>query len=143
MDIWLIWLIAAVLLIVVEVFTLTAAVGLLGAAALLTSAGAALGLPLPLQFVVFAGASVAGVVLLRPVARRHLAERRTTPFGVDAIVGKPGYVVSEVNGHDGRVRIGGEEWTARAIDDSVVIPAGATVNVLQIDGDTAVVYPRE
>jgi membrane protein implicated in regulation of membrane protease activity len=143
MDIWLIWLIAAVVLVVIEVFTLTAAVGLLGAAALIASAGAALGLPVPLQFVVFAGASVAGVVLLRPVAQRHLTGPRTLLFGVDAIVGKPGYVVSEVNGRGGRVRIGGEEWTARSLDDSLVIPAGTTVDVLQIDGATAVVHPRE
>ena len=143
MDIWLIWLIAAMVLVVVEVFTLTAAVGLLGAAALITSVGAALGLPVLLQFVVFAGASVAGVALLRPVAQAHLAGPRTLPFGVDAIVGKPGYVVAEVNGLDGRVRIGGEEWTARALDERIVIPAGTTVDVLQIDGATAVVHPRE
>jgi membrane protein implicated in regulation of membrane protease activity len=143
MDIWVIWLIVAVLLIAVEIFTLTAAVGLLGGAALITAGAAALGLPVPLQFVVFAGASVAGVVLLRPVAKRHLASPRSLEFGVDALVGKPGYVLQEVNGRTGRVRIGGEEWTARAVDDTVVFPAGATVDVLQIDGATAVVYPRE
>ena len=143
MDIWVIWLIVAVLLIGVEIVTLTAAVGLLGAAALVTSLGAALGLPVPLQFIVFAGASMAGLVLLRPVAQRHLATARSAPFGVDALVGKPGYVLQEVTGRAGRVRIGGEEWTARAMDDSLVIPAGATVDVLQIDGATAVVHPRE
>jgi membrane protein implicated in regulation of membrane protease activity len=143
MDIWVIWVIAAVLLVVVEVFTLTAAVGLLGGAALITGAAAAFGLPLPLQFVVFAGASAAGVVLLRPVAQRHLATARSLPFGIDALVGKPGYVLAEVNGRDGRVRIGGEEWTARASDEDLVIPAGATVDVLLIDGATAVVHPRE
>lgn len=144
MDIWVVWLVVGVLLVAVEVFTLTAAVGLLGGAALVTALTAALGLPVPLQFLVFAAASVAGVGLLAPVARRHLTTARgTVPFGVDALVGKPGYVVQEVTGRDGRVRIGGEEWTARAVDDSVVIPAGATVGVLQIDGATAVVYPRE
>lgn len=143
MDMWVIWLIVAVLLVAVEIVTLTAAVGLLGAAALIASVAAALGLPVPLQLVVFAGASVAGVVLLRPVAQRRLAPPRTVSFGIDALVGKPGYVLQEVTGRDGRVRIGGEEWTARAMDDSLVIPAGATVDVLQIDGATAVVYPRE
>jgi membrane protein implicated in regulation of membrane protease activity len=143
MDMWVIWLIAAVLLVVVEVFTLTAAVGLLGGAALITALAAALGLPVPLQFVVFAGSSVAGVVLLSPIARRHMSARYGVPDGVDALLGKPGYVVQEVTGRDGRVRIGGEEWSARAMDDSVVIPAGTAVDVLQIDGATAVVYPRE
>jgi membrane protein implicated in regulation of membrane protease activity len=143
-DMWVIWLIAAVLLVIVEVFTLTAAVGLLGGAALITALTAALGLPVPLQLVVFAGSSVAGVVLLSPLARRHLMSARSgVPFGVDALVGKPGYVVQEVTGRAGRVRIGGEEWTARAMDETVVIPPGTTVDVLQIDGATAVVYPRE
>ncbi|GAA5110361.1 NfeD family protein [Pseudonocardia adelaidensis] len=143
-DMWVVWLIAAVGLIVLEVFTLTAALGILGGAGLITALAAALGLPLPLQLVVFSGAAVAGVGLLGPVARRHLTgPRGGAPFGVDALLGKPGYVVQEVNGREGRVRIGGEEWTARAMDDSVVIPAGATVGVLQIDGATAVVYPRE
>jgi membrane protein implicated in regulation of membrane protease activity len=143
-DMWVIWLIAAVGLIVVEIFTLTAAVGILGGAALITALAAALGLPIPAQLVVFSGAAVAGVGLLGPVARRHLTgPRGGAPFGVDALVGKPGYVLEEVTAQAGRVRIGGEEWTARAMDESVVIPTGATVGVLQIDGATAVVYPRE
>jgi membrane protein implicated in regulation of membrane protease activity len=143
MDLWAIWLIIAVLFGVAEIFTLTAALGLLGGAAVIASASAAMGLPPPLQFVVFAAASAAGVVVLRPIARRHMSAPRRRDFGVDALVGKPAYVLREVTGRDGRVRIGGEEWTARAIDDSVVIPAGATADVLQIDGATAVVYPRE
>jgi membrane protein implicated in regulation of membrane protease activity len=143
MDSWVIWLVVAVVLGVAEIVTLTAALGLLGGAALITSASAALGLPAPLQFVVFAAASVAGLVLLRPVMRRHLSAPQTRAFGVDALVGRSGYVLREVTGRDGLVRIGGEEWTARAMDDSLVIPAGARVDILQIDGATAVVYPRE
>jgi membrane protein implicated in regulation of membrane protease activity len=74
--------------------------------------------------------------------RRPQLER----FGVQALVGKPAYVVSEVSGLDGRVRIGGvggEEWTARPYDQTLVIPAGAIVDVLEISGSTAFVYPRE
>jgi membrane protein implicated in regulation of membrane protease activity len=62
---------------------------------------------------------------------------------VEALIGEPAYVVSEVSGLDGRVRIGGEEWTARAYDQSLVIPAGATVDVMEISGATVLVYPRE
>jgi membrane protein implicated in regulation of membrane protease activity len=142
-EIWIIWLVAAVVLGVAEIFTLTAALGLLGGAALITSGAAAIGLPVPLQFVVFAVASAAGIVLLRPVARRHLTAPPSRAFGVDALVGRPGYVVEEVTGRNGRIRIGGEEWSARTFDDSLVIPAGARVDVLQIDGATAVVYPKE
>ena len=143
MDVWVIWLIIAVVLALAEIFTLTAALGLLGAAALIASVSAGIGLPVPLQLVVFALTSAVGVIVVRPIAQRHMSAPRSIDFGVDALLGKPAYVLQEVSGRNGRVRIGGEEWTARAIDDSVVIPAGATANVLQIDGAIAVVYPRE
>lgn len=143
MEAWIVWLIIAVVLGVAEILTLTAALGLLGAAALSTSAAAALGLPVPLQFVVFALISAAGLLVVRPLAARHKAAPRSRSFGIDALLGAPALVVQEVTRSAGRVRIGGEEWTARAFDDSLVIPEGSTVDVLRIDGATAVVYPRE
>ncbi|MDQ4020509.1 MAG: NfeD family protein [Actinomycetota bacterium] len=143
MDAWVIWLIIAVVLGVTEIFTLTAALGLLGGAAVIASVFAAMGLPVPLQLLVFALASAAGVVALRPIAARYMHQPRLQRFGVEALVGATAYVVHEVTGRNGTVRIGGEEWTARALDESLVIPAGAAVDVIQIDGATAVVYPRE
>lgn len=143
MAVWVVWLIVAVLLAVAEIFTLTAVLGLLGGAALVTSGAAALGLPLPLQLLVFALASVSGVLLIRPIAHRQSLASRLQPFGVDALVGRTGHAVTEVTARAGTVRIDGEEWTARAFDECVVIPSGATVNVIRIDGATAVVYPEE
>ena len=143
MDAWLIWLIVAVVLGAAEIFTLTAALGVLGGAALITAGFAAVGLPLPFQFLVFAIAATAGVIFVRPVALRYMHQPQTHRFGVDALVGKPAYVVSEVTGLGGRVRISGEEWTARSYDESLVIPAGTTVDVIEISGTTALVYPRE
>jgi membrane protein implicated in regulation of membrane protease activity len=143
MDVWVIWLIIAVVLALAEIFTLTAALGLLGAAALIASVSAGIGLPVPLQLVVFALTSAVGIIVVRPIAQRHMSAPRSIDFGVDALLGKPAYVLQEVTGRNGRVRIGGEEWTARAIDDSVVIPIGATAAILKIDGATAIVYPRE
>jgi membrane protein implicated in regulation of membrane protease activity len=142
-SLWVVWLIIAVVLGGAEIFTLTAVLGLLGGAALLTSGAAALGLPLVLQFVVFAIAAAAGLVVLRPIAARHMLRPQLDRFGVEALTGRTGYVLREVTRQGGRVRIGGEEWTARALDESVVIPVGATVDVFQIDGATAVVYSKE
>jgi membrane protein implicated in regulation of membrane protease activity len=142
-DSWLVWLLLGLFLGAAELFVLTAALGVLGGAALITSGVAAVGLPAPVQFVVFTLASVLGLVLLRPLARDHLSKPQTVRFGVDALVGESGYVVSEVSRHGGRVRIAGEEWTARPFDDSLVIPEGATVDVMRISGSTAFVYPGE
>jgi membrane protein implicated in regulation of membrane protease activity len=58
-------------------------------------------------------------------------------------VGRTGYVLDEVSDHGGRVRIGGEEWSARPYDETLVIPVGTKVDVLQIEGASALVYPRE
>lgn len=143
MELWLIWMVVAVVLGVAEIFTLTAALGVLGAAAVVPAVLAALGLPLPVQLVMFALAAAAGVVLVRPVALRHMRQPQLERFGVDALVGKRAFVVREVTDRDGLVRIDGDEWTARAFDDSTVIPVGAAVDVMRISGTTAYVYPRE
>ncbi|MGI5492705.1 NfeD family protein [Microtetraspora malaysiensis] len=143
MDSWIIWLILAAALGVAEMFTLTAALGLIAVAALLTAGVAAVGVPIGLQLVVFIAASVAGIAGVRPIARRHLAQPPSRQFGVPALVGRPAYVTQEVTGRDGRVRIGGEEWSARSYDETLVIPAGATVDVIEIEGATALVYPRD
>lgn len=142
MDSWLVWLIIAAVLAVAEIFTLTAALGLLGGAALVTAGFAAVGLPLPLQFVVFTFVAAVGVLLIRPVVLGRVSRPQTERFGVDALVGRSALVVSEVTGAGGRVRIGGEEWTACSYDEALVIPPGTTVDVIEISGATALVYPQ-
>jgi membrane protein implicated in regulation of membrane protease activity len=143
MELWLIWLVLAVVLGLAETFTLTAALGVLGVAALVPALLAALGLPLAVQLGLFAVAATLGVILVRPVALRHLREPQSVRFGIEALVGKRAYVVREVSDRDGLVRIDGDEWTARAFDETTVIPVGATVDVMRISGTTAYVYPRE
>ncbi|WP_405915555.1 NfeD family protein [Streptomyces sp. NBC_00728] len=143
MDPWLIWLIIAAVLAAAEIFTVTAALGMLSVAALVTAGSAAVGLPLPFQFLVFTAAATISVLFVRPLALRHVLQPQAEKFGVDALIGRGAYVVSEVTGLGGRVRIGGEEWTARAYDETLVIPPGKIVDVMEISGATAIVYPRD
>lgn len=142
MDEWLVWLVFAVVLGIAEVFTLTAALGVLACAALLTAILATI-LPVPFQLLTFVVAATAGVVLVRPIALRHMRQPQLQRFGVDALVGEPAYVLEEVTGQGGLVRIGGEEWTARAYDETLVLPAGTVVDVMEIRGSTAFVYPQD
>jgi membrane protein implicated in regulation of membrane protease activity len=140
-----VWVVLAAVLGVAEIFTLTASLGLLAVAALAAAGAAALGLGPFAQFAIFAAVSIAGLVGVRPLVKRQLRPRYGPQhrFGVAAIVGRQARVVQEVTGHAGRVRIGGEEWSARAYDETLVIPAGTTVDVIEIEGATALVYPRE
>ncbi|MEU9947454.1 NfeD family protein [Streptomyces sp. NPDC047939] len=144
MDAWLYWLVTAGVLGVVEIFTLTAALGILGVAALVTAGTAALGLSVPLQFVVFTVTATVSLLLVRPFVVRHvLAPPSAERFGVEALVGQTARTVSQVTALDGRVRIGGEEWSARSYDETQTIPPGTAVDVMEISGATAFVYSRE
>ncbi len=143
MDPWLIWLIVAAVLAVAEILTLTAALGMLSAAALATAGVAAVGLPLWLQLLVYALVATGTLLFVRPLALRHMNRPQAARFGTDALIGRPAYVLSEVTGTGGRVRIDGEEWTARSYDETLVIHTGRTVDVIEISGATALVYPRD
>ena len=140
---WIVWLIVAAVLGVAEVVTFTFALGLIAVGACVAAAVAALTLGLPFQLLAFIIASAAGLGVVLPVARRHVKQPPLLRSGSAALVGRPARVLEEVTGHGGRVRIGGEEWSARAYDETLVIPVGHSVDAMQIEGATALVYPRE
>src|SRR5688572_31027185 len=85
---WLFWLVAAVLLGVVEFFTLTLVFGLLAGAALVAAVVAGLGASVPVQLLAFAITGGAGLLAVRPVAKRHLALPPLSRDGSDALVGR-------------------------------------------------------
>ena len=88
-------------------------------------------------------ASAAGLGVARPIAIRHIKQPPLLRTGTSALVGRSAKVVEEVTDDGGKVRIGGELWSARPYDESQVIPAGSTVHVFAIEGATALVHPRE
>ena len=140
---WIVWLVLAAVLGVAELLTVTLTLGLIAVAAAVAAVVGGFGAPVPFQVLAFVVAAGAGLVLARPIAVRHLTQPPTLRTGTAALVGHSALVQQEVNGHNGRVRIGGEEWSARSYDETLVIPVGATVDVIQIEGATALVYPRE
>lgn len=140
---WLLWLAVAVALGAAEFFTLTLAFGLLAAAALVAAVVAGVGGGVLVQLLAFAATGAIGLLLVRPVARRQLDSPPLSREGADALIGRSALVLQEVSAHQGLVRIAGDEWSARSYDESQVIPVGTTVEILEIDGAHAVVYPRE
>jgi membrane protein implicated in regulation of membrane protease activity len=139
---WLVWLIAAAILGVAEALTLTFALGILAAGAVVAAIVAGVGAPLLLQVLAFGAASAFGLIVIRPIARRHMSQSAITREGSDALIGKNAVVLREVSVTGGLIKLAGEEWSARPLDENQVIPAGAMVDVMEIDGATAVVYPR-
>lgn len=143
MTAWIVWLIVAAVLGVAELMTTTFALGIIAVGALVAAGIGAIGLALPFQLIAFIAASGAGLGFVLPVARRHIKQPPLLKTGPAALVGKSASVIEEVNEQGGRVRIGGEVWSARSYDETLVIPVGRKVDVLQIEGATALVYPRE
>jgi membrane protein implicated in regulation of membrane protease activity len=140
-DAWLAWSIAAVALVIGEI--MTPGLFFLGPIALAAVAGAVaslLGAPLWLQLIVFAGASFASVAVLRPIARRHLRMPHAIRTGAAALVGAHAVVLQRVDANGGLVRIGGEDWSARAYMPDQVLEPGVQVEVAEISGATALVY---
>ena len=143
MESWLAWLVLAALLGAAELMTATLAFGLLAVAALAAAIVSGLGLGLPVQLGAFAVTAGVGLGVVRPLAARHIRQPPLLRSGTSALVGRSATVVEEVTAHGGRVRIGGEVWSARSYDESQVIPADSTVDVFAIEGATALVHPRE
>jgi membrane protein implicated in regulation of membrane protease activity len=141
MPVWVVWAIVAVLLAVGEIFTPGLFfLGPIALAALASTVVAAVGGPVWLQIVVFGVGSFAAVGLLRPIARRHLSMPHAIRTGTAALEGAKAIVLQPVNSRGGRVKIGGEEWSARSYMPDEEFDVGAEVEVVQIQGATALVY---
>jgi membrane protein implicated in regulation of membrane protease activity len=136
---WVWWIIAAGLLAVGEIATLGFFLGPIAVAATLAAIVAVAGAGLAAQWIVFIAASLGTLLLLRPIARRHLKTPPRIRTGTAALVGGRAVVLERVDANGGQVRIGGEVWSARAYDEDDSFEPGARVEVMKIDGATALV----
>jgi membrane protein implicated in regulation of membrane protease activity len=137
---WVLWVVFAVALAVGEI--LTPGLFFLGPVALAAGAAAVadlLGAGTVGAFVVFIVCSIASLAFLRPVARRHVRMPALSRTGTDALIGRKAIVTRKVDAIGGRIRVGGEEWSARAYLDDQVLAEGQTVDIVQIEGATALV----
>jgi len=139
MDDWILWLITAVAFAVGEVLTMGFFLAPFAVGAVVAMVIAAAGGGFVISGLGFLAVSTVAFGALRPVARRHLrlpAELRT---GTAALVGKSGTVLETIDRDSGSVRIDGEVWTARPYDEDDIYEPGVRVEVIKIDGATALV----
>jgi membrane protein implicated in regulation of membrane protease activity len=140
MPAWAIWIVIAVALAAGEVMTAGFVLAAFALAAVLPALLAALGFGLAIQLVGFTLGVLGSLVFLRPLANRHLQVPRAIRTGTAALEGTRAVVLERVDGTGGRVRIGGEVWSARCFFDDQVLEPGARVEVAKIEGATALVY---
>ncbi|MET9484607.1 NfeD family protein [Streptomyces sp. NPDC006638] len=138
-DAWVWWLIGAVGLGIPLVLTAMPEFGMFSAGAVAGAIVASLGGGVVAQVLVFAAVSVALIAVVRPLAARQNARRPVHASGIDALKGRQAVVLERVDGHGGRVKLAGEVWSARTLDAGQSFEPGQQVDVVDIDGATAVV----
>jgi membrane protein implicated in regulation of membrane protease activity len=139
MDEWVWWMIAAGVLAVGEIATLGFFLGPIAIAAVTAAIVALAGAGLAAQWIVFIAVSLASLFVLRPIARRHLRTPSQLRTGTAALIGRPALVIERVDRDGGQVKLAGEVWSARTFDDDDAFEPGARVEVMKIDGATALV----
>nr|WSY55955.1 NfeD family protein [Streptomyces sp. NBC_00886] len=137
---WVWWLVGAAALGIPLVVTAMPEFGMLAVGAGAAAATAGIGGDLVVQVLVFAVVSVALIAVVRPIATRHRSQRPQLATGVDALKGKQAVVLERVDGSgSGRIKLAGEIWSARSLDTERAYEPGQEVDVVEIEGATAIV----
>jgi membrane protein implicated in regulation of membrane protease activity len=139
---WETWLGLTILLGVAEMVSMDLVLIMLAAGAFVGMMTAIIGLPVAAQVLVAAGASVAMLAFIRPSLVKRFHGGPELMVGHGKLVGRQAIVTEEITAlNPGRVRLAGEIWSAQPYDETLTIPAGATVEVYEIRGATAFVHP--
>lgn len=139
---WAAWLGLAAILGVLEMFSFDLVLAMLAFGALIGMVLAFADVHWAIQVLGAAAAAVAALAVVRPSVAKRLHGGPELTHGHDRLIGAQGRVTEEISPlHSGRIHLAGEVWSAVPYDDTLTIPAGESVEVLEIRGATAVVYP--
>lgn len=138
-DAWVWWLVGAAALGIPLVVTAMPEFGMLAVGAVAAAIIAGLGFGAVAQVLAFVAVSVALIAVVRPIAARHSAQRPQLATGVEALKGKQAVVLERADGSGGRIKLAGEVWSARSLDTDSAYEVGQEVDVVEIEGATAIV----
>ncbi|MFF9813059.1 NfeD family protein [Streptomyces sp. NPDC014006] len=138
-DAWVWWLVGAAALGIPLVVTAMPEFGMLAVGAVAAAVAAGFGLGVVVQVLVFLAVSIALIAVVRPIAARHSRQRPQLATGIDALKGRQAVVLERVDGSGGRIKLAGEIWSARALDTGRAYEVGQEVDVVDIEGATAIV----
>ena len=136
---WLAWLGLALVLGAIEVASVDFVFSMLAGGALAGAVAAAFDAPIEVQVISAVVVAAALLLMVRPIAKRHFMVQGDSGIGAGAQVGRSAVVLQTVTEHDGRVKLGGETWSARTAPDTAVCLPGQEVRVVAIEGATAIV----
>ena len=143
-NITIVWLVLLVILIVIELITMGLTTIWFAGGALAAALVSIPGTPVVLQVIVFLIVSLVLLFFTRPGAVKYFNKDRVRT-NIESMIGRQAIVVSEINNVEGigQVNTGGMEWSARSSYHNVVLPVGAVVTVLGVDGVKLIVEERK
>ncbi len=141
MDGWVLWLIAAAVFGIGEMLTTSFFLAPFSVGAALAAIADVAGAGEVASWAVFVVVSLAVLLFVRPIAKAHMRMPPQIRTGTAALIGKQAIVLERIVNDEGVgcVKIDGEVWTARSLDDDQVIEKGRRVQVVEIKGATALV----
>lgn len=138
------WLALFMILLVIEILTLGLTTIWFAGGAFVAFVLCGFGAPWQLQAASFIAVSFVLLVFTRPWAKKYF-NQKTVATNVEGLIGQKAVVTETIDNRKGTggVLIGAQPWTARSMDDTLLIPAGATVTVERISGVKAMVRIKE
>ena len=136
MEPWHIWVIAAMFLFILEIFTSAFVVACFGMGCLASAAAAYFGTDIKWQIGIFSLATAVVLFGIRPVFLNYCYSRAgDVKTNVDALVGQVGIVSEKIDPTDnsGRIKVGGDDWKAISTDEGK-IEKGQKVKVVKVEG---------
>lgn len=138
---WQIWLIAAGIFFIGEIFTAGFLIFWLGFGALLAMLVSFFTSNIIIQMTVFVLSSGLLIFATKPLVNK-IVKKDTIPTNVYSVVGKKAIVTEEINWTTGKgqIKFEGEIWSAKSTEN-INIPVGSEVEILAIEGVKAYVKP--
>jgi membrane protein implicated in regulation of membrane protease activity len=135
LPVWLIWLILCGVFLLIEIFTVSFLMFWPGIGAIFAFIASVLGASVSVQIAIFAISTTLMIVFMKPLVKK-LFKTRDVPMNSDAIIGKNGIVIKEVDNikSKGQVKVNGELWSAINLEDNEKIETGATIIVEDVEG---------
>lgn len=144
LNVTIMWLVLLVILVIIELATMGLTTIWFAGGALAAAIVSIPGTPIFLQVIVFLVVSAILLYFTRPIAVKYFNKDRIRT-NTESLIGRQAIVISEINNVEGigQVNTGGMEWTARSSYNNVVLPVGAVVTILGIDGVKLIVEERK
>lgn len=138
---WQIWLIAAGVFFVGEIFTAGFLIFWLGFGALIAMIVSFFTTNLIIQMSIFVLTSGLLIFATKPLVNK-IVKKDVVPTNVYSVVGKKAIVTEEINWATGKgqIKSEGEVWSAKTTEN-VNIPVGSEVEIISIEGVKAYVKP--